>query len=117
MPQQFIQHLLQAALAVSQSAHAIAGSFAAVAFFALLAVLSLAVISHTAFNASRMTVSLAAIQLKAPTYMVGLLLSLYALLPMLLSLPFGRWIDRVGTRLPMLLGAIGLAVGFSVPAF
>ena len=83
----------------------------------LLAVLSLAVISHTAFNASRMTVSLAAIQLKAPTYMVGLLLSLYALLPMLLSLPFGRWIDRVGTRLPMLLGAIGLAVGFSVPAF
>jgi MFS family permease len=37
--------------------------------------------------------------------MVGLLLSLYALLPMLLSVSaFGRWIDRVGTRLPMLLG-------------
>ena len=82
----------------------------------LLAVLSLAVISHTAFNASRMTVSLAAIQLKAPTFVVGLLVSLYALLPMVLSLPFGRWIDRVGTRLPMLLGAIGLAIGFSVPA-
>jgi len=82
----------------------------------LLAVVSLAVISHTAFTAGRMTVSLAAIQLKAPTWIVGLLLSLYALLPMVMSVSAGRWIDRVGTRGPMLLGAILLGVGFVVPA-
>lgn len=76
----------------------------------------LAVISHTAFTASRMTVSLAAISMQAPTLVVGLLLSLYALLPMLLSVPLGRWIDRVGTRGPMLAGAIALGIAFVVPA-
>lgn len=82
---------------------------------ALFPVICLSVISHMAFTASRMTVSLAAIQMKAPTVMVGLLLSLYALLPMLLSVSAGRWIDRVGTRLPMLLGSCLLAIGFIVP--
>ena len=82
----------------------------------LFAVVCLAVISHTAFTASRMTVSLAAIKLMAPTYVVGLLLSLYALLPMLLSVTLGRWIDRVGTRVPMLLGASTLGVAFVIPA-
>lgn len=82
----------------------------------LLAVVSLAVISHTAFSASRMTVSLAALAMHAPTFVVGLLLSLYALLPMLTSVSFGRWIDRVGTRVPMLLGAALLAAGFVLPA-
>lgn len=81
----------------------------------MFAVVTLAVISHTAFTASRMTVTLAAIHLQAPTYVVGMLLSLYALLPMLLSVSIGRWIDRVGTRIPMLLGAITLGVAFIVP--
>lgn len=76
----------------------------------------LAVISHTAFTASRMTVSLAAISMQAPTLVVGLLLSLYALLPMLLSVPLGRWIDRVGTRVPMLGGAVALGFAFVIPA-
>ncbi len=82
---------------------------------ALFPVICLSVISHTAFTASRMTVSLAAIQMKAPTITVGLLLSLYALLPMLLSVTAGRWIDRVGTRIPMLLGSLLLGVGLIVP--
>jgi len=82
----------------------------------LFAVVCLAVISHSAFTASRMTVSLAAIAMQAPTYVVGLLISLYALLPMLLSVALGRWIDRVGTRVPMLAGASTLGVAFVVPA-
>jgi len=83
----------------------------------LFAVVCLGVISHTAFSMSRMTVSLAAIRLDAPTYMVGVLLSLYSLLPMLLSVSSGRWIDRIGTRAPMLWSAIALAIGFALPAF
>lgn len=82
----------------------------------LFAVVSLAMISHTAFSASRMTVSLAAIAMKAPTLVVGVLLSLYALLPMLLSVRIGRWIDRVGTRAPMLVGALLLGLAFVLPA-
>ncbi len=79
-------------------------------------VICLGVIGHTAFSASRMTVSLAAISLQASAFVVGLLLSLYALLPMLLSVSAGRWIDRVGTRVPMLLGSAVVAVGFVLPA-
>ena len=71
----------------------------------LFAVVSLAVISHSAFTASRMTVSLAAIEMGAPTVVVGLLLSLYALLPMLLSVSLGRWIDRVGAGHGVSFGA------------
>lgn len=63
-----------------------------------------------------MTSSLAAIQLQAPTYVVGMLLSLYALLPMLLSVSIGRWIDRAGTRVPMLVGSGLVAIGFVTPA-
>jgi MFS family permease len=81
----------------------------------LFPVICLAVIGHTAFTASRLTVSLAAIQMKAPTLTVGLLLSLYALLPMLLSVHAGRWLDRVGTRVPMLTGTAVIGVGFAVP--
>ena len=82
----------------------------------LFSLVFLTVISHTAFTASRMTGSLAAIQMQAPTVVVGLLLSLYALLPMLLSVPVGRWIDRSGTRRPMLAGAGLLGLGFVLPA-
>ncbi len=73
-------------------------------------------LGYCAFAASRLSVSLAAIHLQAPTYVVGLLLSLYALLPMLLSVSLGRWIDRIGTRRPMLIGLVGLMVAYVVPA-
>lgn len=73
-------------------------------------------ISHAAFSASRVTVSLAAISMNAPTLVVGVLLSLYALLPMLLSVRLGRRIDRAGTRIPMLVGALLLGFAFVLPA-
>ena len=79
-----------------------------------LAVLNMLV--HAAFTASRLTGSLAAIRIEAPTVVVGLLLSLYAVAPMLLSISLGRWIDRVGTRLPMLLGATVMTAGLLLPA-
>ncbi|MEK9719870.1 MAG: MFS transporter, partial [Quisquiliibacterium sp.] len=80
------------------------------------ALIGLSMIGYCAFAASRLSVSLAAIHLQAPTVVVGLLLSLYALLPMLLSVWLGRWVDRVGTRRPMLIGLAGLMVSYLVPA-
>ncbi|MEN9315927.1 MAG: hypothetical protein RIS35_2320 [Pseudomonadota bacterium] len=73
-------------------------------------------LGHAAYTASRLTTSLAAIRLDAPTAIVGLLLSLNAIAPMLLSIAMGRWIDRIGTRVPMLLGSVSMCVGLSVPA-
>ncbi|HWS74881.1 MAG TPA: MFS transporter [Quisquiliibacterium sp.] len=73
-------------------------------------------LGHAAFTASRLTGSLAAIRLDAPTVVVGLLLSLYSVAPMLLSISMGRWIDRTGTRMPMLIGAVTMGLGLLAPA-
>jgi len=74
----------------------------------------------TAFMGSRVTVPLFAIKLGASTATVGVLMSLFAILPMLLSLQTGRWIDRVGTALPMIGSAAAIALllvaGYLIPA-
>ncbi len=82
----------------------------------LFALATLNMLGHAAFTASRLTGSLAAIRLDASPVVVGLLLSLYSVAPMLLSIAMGRWIDRTGTRLPMLLGAATMGLGLLVPA-
>lgn len=71
--------------------------------------------NHTALAGSRVAVPLAALELGASPFAVGLLLSFYGLLPMFLSVPGGRWVDRVGMRTPMLAGSALLAFGVVVP--
>jgi uncharacterized protein (TIGR00297 family) len=47
----------------------------------------------------------------ASPFTVGVLMALYALLPMLLAVAAGRLSDRVGTRRPMLIGSALIALG------
>ena len=68
------------------------------------------ILSHGAFTSSRMTVSLYALKLDASPFTIGMLMSAYALLPMLVSLSAGRLIDRLGPRIPLLWGS-GLLLG------
>lgn len=75
----------------------------------------LSILTHAAFGGSRVAVSLAALELQASPFAIGLLLSFYGLLPMFLSVPAGRWIDRVGMQLPMVAGCALLAFGVGVP--
>jgi MFS family permease len=44
---------------------------------------------------------------------VGVLFALFAVLPVFLALPAGRFADRVGPRTPMLIGVLGLAAGLA----
>lgn len=82
----------------------------------LLAVLiPLGIASHTVLAGSRVAVSLAALGQGASAFTVGVLMALYALLPMLFAVATGRLSDRVGVRVPMQAGAIGLAAGVSLP--
>jgi predicted MFS family arabinose efflux permease len=81
----------------------------------LYAVVLMTILTHTAFNGSRVTVSLYAIHLNASPLTIGTLMSLYALLPMLLAVTAGRFIDRVGVRLPMLAAAALVSAGCSLP--
>ncbi len=76
----------------------------------------LTVFAHAAFNGSRFTVSLYALSLKSSPLTVGALVSLYSLLPMLLSVSAGRMIDRVGTARPLLWSSAVLACGVGLPA-
>src|SRR5258705_10965704 len=63
----------------------------------------------------RVSVSLYAIHLHATPFTVGVLMALYALLPMLSAISMGRLIDRIGARVPMLVGSVAIALGALVP--
>jgi MFS family permease len=78
-------------------------------------IIILVVLDHIAFNGSRVTVSLNAIALKSSAFTVGLLIALYALLPALLSVSAGRWIDRVGVNKPFMIGSTGVGIGVIMP--
>ena len=72
-------------------------------------------LGHLAFVGARMTTTLYALQLGATEATVGVLMALFALLPMILSVSAGRLIDRVGPRPPLMVGLAALAAGTALP--
>jgi MFS family permease len=77
----------------------------------------IALCNMASFRASKVLVSLFAIELGANPLTIGVLVALYSLFPMLLALYAGRLSDRMGVRLPMICGSVGLALGLAVPYF
>ena len=59
----------------------------------------------------RVCLSLAAIDAGAEPLIIGGLLSVYALVPTILSLVGGRWIDRIGVRWPLFVGTALMVLG------
>jgi len=78
-------------------------------------VFMLTVFSHAGFVGSRVVVSLYALNQQASPLTIGMLLSLYALVPMLLAVAAGRLIDRVGVLRPMAWSGAVLVVGIALP--
>ncbi|MGP1678184.1 MAG: MFS transporter [Burkholderiales bacterium] len=76
---------------------------------------ALTILVHAAFNGSRMLVSLYAIHLHASTFTVGVLISSYALLPMLFAVSAGRLVDRSGARWPLFGASVAVALGTLLP--
>lgn len=72
-------------------------------------------LGHVAFVGSRMTSALFALELGASPFEVGVVMALFAALPMLLSLLAGRLIDRSGPRRPLLAAFAALACGGALP--
>lgn len=68
-------------------------------------VLLLTILLHLAFAGCRVTLSLFALHLHASALTVGLLISLLAAVPLVFSVGWGRTIDRIGVRTPLLIGA------------
>lgn len=76
---------------------------------------ALNVLGHLAFVGARMATSLFALRLGASPVTVGVVMALFAALPMLFSVTAGRLIDRAGPRGPLLAAFAGLAVGAMLP--
>ena len=73
------------------------------------------VFAHAAFNGSRLTISLFALSEGASPLTVGVLMSLFSALPMLLSVSAGRLVDRVGIRKPILACVVTLSAAVFLP--
>jgi predicted MFS family arabinose efflux permease len=69
----------------------------------------------SSFRASKVLVSLYAIELGASQFFIGLMIAMYSLLPALLALQVGKLTDRLGVRLPMLIGSFGVVLGLLLP--
>ena len=72
-------------------------------------------LNMTAYRGSKVVVTLFAIELGAPQLYIGALVAMYAVFPMLLGLYAGKLTDRLGVRLPMIAGSLGVASGLLVP--
>lgn len=85
-------------------------------FSPLFGLIAVAVTAHVALGAARVTTALYAISLQASTFTVGSLIALFALFPMLLAVPMGRMIDRIGVRKPMMGGCLLASTGVMLAA-
>ena len=70
---------------------------------------------HIAISGGRVAVTLTALQLGRSTFEVGVLIAVFALLPMLCSVQAGRLIDAIGPYKPMRASAIMVIVGSLLP--
>jgi len=82
----------------------------------LVRIIGIAVLAHMAFVSARMTGSLYALANKASTFTVGVMMALFALVPMLIAVRAGRWLDAVGARRPTLTGVALMLLGTLLPA-
>lgn len=80
-----------------------------------LYVLVLAALSGTAVRAGHMVLVLYALKLGSSALVIGLLGAMFAVLPMLLSMPAGKLTDRYGSRVVLLFCVIGSGLGLLVP--
>ena len=81
----------------------------------LFYVILLTVLSHIGFVGSRITVSLAALSDGASPWTVGVLMALYAAVPMLIAVHAGRMIDRMGVFGPLAFCSITITAGILLP--
>ena len=80
---------------------------------------ALTVLVHMSFAGCRVIISLTAIHHGATPLTVGVVMSLLTVIAMLFAVHWGRWVDRVGVRGPMLAGAAAIfaamALAWAVP--
>jgi len=76
---------------------------------------ALAFCVHLGFAGSRLAVPLFAVDEGASPFLVGTLMALYAAFPAVLAIPAGRIADRLGFKLPLVIGTAGVGVALLLP--
>ena len=82
----------------------------------LARIIAITVLTHMAFVSARMTASLYALANGASTFTVGVIMALFSLIPMLIGVRAGRWLDAVGARRPTMIGVLLVFGGMLLPA-
>lgn len=78
-------------------------------------IVALALPNSSGFKGARVLNTLYALQLGATPLGIGLLLTTYALFPLIFAVYAGKVSDRYGVRIPLLLGMCGMALGIFLP--
>ena len=78
-------------------------------------VLLIVLLNMTAFRGSKVVVTLFAIELGMPQLYIGAVIAVYSVFPMLLGLYAGKLTDRLGVRVPMIAGTLGVTIALLVP--
>ncbi|HYH43492.1 MAG TPA: MFS transporter [Burkholderiales bacterium] len=83
---------------------------------AIYLIVVMCTLSHSGFGGSRVAVSLYALSQGASQFTIGALMALYAVVPLFMAVHVGRMADRMGPRVPMLVGTGGVVIGLLLPA-
>lgn len=82
-------------------------------------IILITVLAHLSFAGFRVITSLTAIHYQATPFTVGVVMSLLTVVPMVFAVQWGRYVDRVGVRGPMLAGVAAILaamlLGWAVP--
>jgi len=66
-------------------------------------------LNHLALSGGRIAASLSALEMGQSPFMIGVLLAMFAVLPMLSSIAAGRLVDRIGVERPLVVGNVMVA--------
>ncbi len=70
---------------------------------------------HCGFTSSRVISTLYVLHLGYPSWAVGLILSLYALIPSFIAIHVGKWVDKIGIRIPIFAASCFLLSAMACP--
>jgi MFS family permease len=72
------------------------------------------ILAHMGTIGAKLLLALFAIDLGASPLQVGITFAMFSILPAILAISAGRWVDRIGVRLPLLIGCGGMALAIAI---
>jgi MFS family permease len=79
--------------------------------------LILSVFNHLSFVGTRLAVLIYAAHLGASPAVIGVIAALFAIVGVISSVSIGRWVDRVGPKLPILISSVVMVACGAVPYY